>query len=161
MNRAMRRLIARSREPRGHQRAVTDRRLLKLALTPWKVQAVWAPLDQVLSRIELDGTVETAMGKPVLHDDANSGWYEIAPAVEGIAQFHEIAAARHGWAIDLGPLHRIAAKLRYGSPIFASDIAEVRACAETCKRHALQLTGTEAEDILQTVRISAAMETMT
>lgn len=161
MNRALRRLIARSREPRGHQRAVIDRRLLKLALMPWKVAAVWAPLEQVLARIELDGTVETAMGKPVLHDDANSGWYEIAPAVEGIAQFHEIAASRHGWAIDLRPLHQMAAKLRYGTPIFASDISAVRACAETCKRHAMQLTGREAEDILQTVRIGVAMEVRT
>lgn len=159
MNRALRRLMSRSREPHGNQRAAVDRRALRLALMPWKVHAVWAPLEQVLARIEIDGTVETAQGRPVLHDDANRGWYEIAPAIEGVAKFHEIAATRHGWAIDLGPLHRIAAKLRYGAPIFASDIAAVRACADVCKRHAMRLTGREAEDILQTVRISIEMDT--
>jgi hypothetical protein len=152
--------MARIREPRN-ARPQQDRRALKLALTPWKVDAVWAPLERMLARLEIDGTVDTAMGKPVLHDDANRGWYEIAPAIEGIAQFHEIAATRHGWQIDLRPLHKLAAKLRHGSPVFAADIAAVRACADRCKRHAMQMTGREAEDVLQTVRISIQMEQVT
>jgi hypothetical protein len=152
--------MARIREPRN-ARTQQDRRALKLALTPWKIDAVWAPLERMLARLELDGTVDTAMGKPVLHDDANRGWYEIAPAIEGIAQFHEIAATRHGWQIDLRPLHKLAAKLRHGSPVFAADIAAVRVCADQCKRHAMQMTGREAEDVLQTVRISIQMEQAT
>ena len=156
MNRALRRLIAHSRPPRSRPAASRDG--TRLAAMPWKIDATWAPLDRVLARIEIDGTVETAKGRPVLYDDANGGWYEMAPAIDGLVDFHRIAAARHGWDLDLRPLEKLAAKLRLSSPLFEADLEAVLACADRCKRLAGRLTLAEAQDILQTVRISIALE---
>lgn len=134
-----------------------DRNELRLAACPWKVDAAWQPLESVLARLEIDGTVETAQGRPVLHDDMTRGWYETAPAIDGLADWHEIAAQRHGWPCDVGPLRRLAAKLRNGSPVFAGDLRAVREAADVLKRQALRLTVAEAMDVLQTIRIGVAM----
>lgn len=97
--------------------------------------------------------METAQGRPVLYDAGTNGWYEIAPAIQGVVDFHRIAADRHGWQIDLAPLGKLAKKLEHGSPIFPADVAAVRDCAAQCKRLVGELTLREAQDILRTVRI--------
>lgn len=159
MSRAQRRQYERiMRAAPKKRRPAVDRQDLKLATCPWKVDATWRPLDAVLARIEMDGTIEeTARGEAVLYDDANGGWYATVPAIEGLCEFHEIAAARKGWVLDVSPLRKFAAKLKYGSPISERDIEAVKACAAQCRRMALSLTIREASDILTTVRVGIAM----
>lgn len=161
LSRAQRRELARLQRRAASAkpaRRVISRNDLKMRTIPWNTHAVWAPLDQIMDRMEIDGTVETAQGRPVLYDAGSGGWYEIAPAIMGVVDFHRIAAERHGWQIDLNPLTKLAKKLEHGSPIFSRDLDAVRATAAICKRHAGELTLREAQDILRTVRIQIEME---
>lgn len=158
LNRQQRRLMQRTREARPARRTGPDRMNMRLALMPWRIDATWHPLDRIIAQIELHGTVETINGVPCYHDDRDGTWYDAPAAIEGLADFHHIAATRKGWTLDLTPLRKLVAKLRLDSPIFQADIDAVRQCEAVCRRHAAHLTVREAADIIQTVRISVAME---
>lgn len=160
LSRAQRRALSKfeRRAPRAPRPRTISRDDLRMATIPWNIDQVWRPLEQILDRMEMDGTVETAQGRPVLYDAGTNGWYEIAPAIVGLVDFHRIAADRHGWDVDLQPLTKLAKKLEHGTPIFAADVAAVRALAANLKRHVGHLTLREAKDILTTVRIQIALE---
>lgn len=123
-----------------------------MAEMPERLHAVFAPLEQLLSRIEETGEIEAARGNPIFHEAG--GWYEVAPAIEGIIQFHRIAEMRTRRKIDLSGLERLAAKLRNGVPLFDTDIERARQCIARCKTHAAPISVAEAADIIDTVRVS-------
>ena len=125
---------------------------------PWKIAAVFFPLERVLSRIEIDGTVETAGRQVVFHEDSKNGWYDLVAALRGVIQFHDLAASRHSLPIDLSAMVRFANKLEAGSPIFESDIEAMKTCINACKQQAMKLRVSEATSIVDTVRISAEMD---
>lgn len=133
-------------------------RRLKLSHRPWKVELVFGPIERILHRIEIDCTVDCVQGRPVFYEDGNGGWYEVVEALRGVIEFHQLAEARHGLPVDLEGMIRVANKLNSGAPLFEQDIALARANIETCKRQALRLTLDEAEDILNTIRISMELD---
>ena len=47
---------------------------LPLRLIPWNIHGVWAPLDRILAKLELDGTAEYSGGEPVLYDPGTNDW---------------------------------------------------------------------------------------
>ena len=141
----------------AHRRPYQPRRL-KLATMPWKVDMVFGPIERILHRLEADCTIDSAQGRPVFHEDGKGGWYDVAEALRGVIDFHQLAEARHGIAADVDGLIRFANKLHSGAPVFEQDLALVRANIDTCKRQALRLTIDEADDILQTIRIGMAMD---
>lgn len=131
---------------------------LRMATQPWRIDWVFAPIERILHRIEMDGTVDAAQGSPVFYEDGNAGWYELVAALRGIIQFHQVATERHGLAADTDGFTRLANKLDLGAPLFEADIANARACIDSCRAQALRLTIAEAKSILTTVQISAALE---
>ncbi|QRM19536.1 hypothetical protein GBK02_09045 [Dechloromonas sp. TW-R-39-2] len=131
---------------------------LKLAAQPWKVQSVFAPIERVLHRMQADGVIDCAQGRPVFHEDGRGGWYEVVAALRGVIQFHQLAEARHGIEAEVDGMVRLANKLDLAAPIFEEDIATVYADIESCKRQALRLTIDEATDIVKTIQISAAFD---
>ncbi|QEL64743.1 hypothetical protein OTERR_12670 [Oryzomicrobium terrae] len=156
MARATRRaLVAPVRKPKADPDGV------RLAVMPWKIDAVFAPLERVLSRIDIDGTVDTAKGRPVFREDSRGGWYEVAEALQGIIDFHRIAAGRFGWGIDLAPLERLHRKLDLDSPLLENDLASARVCIDTLKRHATTLTLGQAKGLLRDAKIGWELEKIT
>lgn len=131
---------------------------LRLACQPWRIDAVFAPVERILHRLEMDCTVDAAQGRPVFYESGKGGWYEIGESLRGITEFHELAAARLGAQVELGGLRKLANKLDSGAPLFENDIAQVHACIASCRQLALRLSIAEAKDILMTVRISTALE---
>lgn len=129
-----------------------------LRTQPWKVQSVFQPIEQILHRLELDGTVETYGRHIVFREDGAGGYYDLVAALRGVIEFHQIAAARYGIPAETEAMVRFANKLDAGSPLFESDLEAVRANIAECKRQALQLRVSQAESILQTVRISTELE---
>lgn len=55
------------RAPRA-SRQKPSRADLPLRLIPWNIHGVWAPLDRILAKLEIDGTAEYSWGEPVLYD---------------------------------------------------------------------------------------------
>ncbi len=128
-----------------------------LRVQPWRVMAVFQPLERVLARLEIDGTVDTDGRQVVFKEGTREDWYDLPAAIRGVAQFHELAG-RHGVTVDVTPLERFANKLEADSPIFERDIAKVRECIDACRQQALRLRVSQAVEILKTVQISAAMD---
>ena len=158
LSRQYRRALAKAQRrtpPRAQPRAP---RSPKLSTCPWKIAAVWAPVEAIMRRMEIDGSVDAVQGRPVAQDHGAGLWYEIGPALEGLAEFHQIAAARKRAALDVSALRKFATKLTHGAPILAADLAAVRACAQHCKALARTMTVDEADSILQTVRVGIALE---
>jgi len=131
---------------------------LRMSCCPWKITAVFYPVDRILHQIEADGTVDVVQGKAVFKECMRGGWYEMVPAMEGIIEFHDLANTRHGLSADTSGLSKLAKKLEYSSPIFESDIEQAKRSVESCKREALKLTLDQVEDILKTVRISSEFD---
>jgi len=133
-------------------------RRIKLAMQPWKISTVFDPLDRILHRLEADCTIDAAQGRPVFYEDSRGGWYDTVEALRGVIDFHQLAESRHGIAADVDGLIRFANKLNAAAPLFESDLAQVRASIDSCKRQALRLTLDEAHDIVQTIRIGMELD---
>lgn len=129
-----------------------------LATCPWKMTAVFAPIEQIISGIRSSGTVDAAKGAPVFQEHMKGGWYEMVPALAGVIHFHEIALSRHQLPVELDGLRRLSAKLDKDAPLFDTDLDAAEASIVSCKRQATALTVDEAQDILDTIRMSIAMD---
>ena len=76
-----------------------------LRVQPWRVMAVFQPLERVLARLEIDGTVDTDGRQVVFKEGTREDWYDLPAAIRGVVQFHELAG-KHGQPVDVTPLER-------------------------------------------------------
>lgn len=129
-----------------------------LRLQPWKILAVFAPIERILHRLEADGTIDVAGRQVVFRENGAGGWYDMPAALRGVIEFHKLATERHGIPADTDAMQKFANKLQAGSPIFETDVVGVRASIESCKQQAMRLRVSEAESILRTVQISEQMD---
>lgn len=118
---------------------------------------VFSPIERILHRLETDGTVDAAGRQIVFYEDGNAGWYDMVAALRGVIEFHQLAAARYRLPATVDAMIRFANKLECGSPIFETDISAVRHDIDSCTRQAMNLRLSQAQDVLQTVRISMEM----
>src|SRR6185369_9755919 len=80
-----------------------------LRAEPWRVSLVFDPIEAVLSRLEIDGTITTAPnGSAVFIEPGHNEWYDTAEALRGIVEFHEIASNRRGEVASVDGLRRLA-----------------------------------------------------
>lgn len=155
MNRADRRAVARA--CRNHGRPgprVLNTSSIRLATQPWKIHAVFAPLEQLLAQIELTGCVDECQGRAVFMEHGAGGYYELAPAIRGIVDFHDLAASRRAVPLDTRPLTSLANKIEYGTPLDEHDLARARECICRLKMFAGRLTVGEAKQLLEDSRSS-------
>lgn len=129
-----------------------------LRTQPWRITAVFDPIERVLHRIEADGTVEAQGAQIVFKEEGRGGWYDLPEALHGVIEFHKLAESRFGIPVDVAAMEKFANKLRLGSPIFEQDLADIRACIASCKHQALQLRVSQAADLVKTVQIGVELE---
>lgn len=160
MNRATRRLTARlerRQPPRVRPALTTDN--IRLAAMPWKITAVWQPLEHVIAEIENYGTVDVARnGVAVFRETNSGGWYNTVEALEGIIDYHQRAALRYGWDISLAPLQRLRNKLEMCSPILPEELTAARRNIDQLKRLVARITQAQAESLLLDSRIAWELE---
>ena len=129
-----------------------------LRTVPWRVAAVFSPLERVLHRLEADGTVESSGRQIVFKEDSKGGYYDLPAALRGVVEFHRIAESRHQLPVEVDAMERFANKLEFGSPLFEQDLADVRANINSCKAQALRLRVSQADAIIRTVQIGAEID---
>lgn len=130
-----------------------------LRTQPWKLHSVFQPLEDILNQMEASGFSDTDQrGTPIFQSMKDSCWYTSAPAINGMADVYEIHAKRSGRAMPIEPLRRMANKLHYGSMVFASDVAEMRAALATLSTETMDMTEDYAHSLLQTVCIQIELE---
>ncbi len=77
---------------------------VKLKTEPWKVAAVFGPLENILDELESDGTVSSMPdGTPIFQDTNDGCWYPMAPALMGVVDAYEIHEKRTGRSMVSGP----------------------------------------------------------
>lgn len=151
--------MAANKKPRKAYRPSWNAGGVKLRTEPWKVEAVFSPLEQILAVIERDGTVTTnAAGVPIFQDTNDGCWYETAPAVEGIVCAYEIHSKRSGRAMPLEPLQRLVRKLRYAMPVQQSDVEAARAALAVLRRETMGMRADYARDLVRTTQVRIEMD---
>lgn len=124
-----------------------------LRTQPWRVMAVFTPVERMLDRMEIDGTVETNGDQVVFMEHGNGEWFDLPAALNGLVEFHELATEKHGVPASTAALTKLASDLHDGNPIFEADIAAVRRDIASCKHQALKLRISQAADIVRTIQI--------
>ncbi|ENO76555.1 hypothetical protein B447_17466 [Thauera sp. 27] len=132
---------------------------LPLRLIPWNIHGVWAPLDRILTKLEIDGTAEYVDGEPKLYDPGTNGWHNSAQAIRGIAEFYQVAARRKAWKdVPTEPITRFARLLELDDEITQQDIDDVRSCSAVLRKLAGSLTLREARAYLDETCIKIEVE---
>lgn len=129
-----------------------------LKTQPWKIVMVFGPLERIIHRLELDGVIEVAGRYVVFKEESRGGWYDAVSAMRGVIEFHQLAESRHKLPVNVEALIRFANKLESSAPVFEEDIAAVKACITNCKRQAMQLRVSQAQDIVDTIRIGMELD---
>lgn len=133
--------------------------VVKLSTQPWRVAAVFGPLEAILRQIEQDGTVTTdKQGMPIFKDSSDGHWYATVPAVEGIVDAYATHATRCGRAMPLDSLRRLTNKLEYASPLTLDDCAAVKRDLATLRRETMSMTVEYAASLVTTTQLKIELE---
>ena len=125
---------------------------------PWRIFAVFHPLESVLDRLERDGTVD-AVGRQIVFREASAGdLYDLPAALRGVIEFYRLAQEKYGLDAETGAMEKFANKLDYGMPVFEEDLAAVRADILSCKRQSMALRVSQAAGLIDAVRIGAEVD---
>ncbi len=125
---------------------------------PWRIFAVFHPLESVLDRLEREGTVDAVGRQIVFREESRGELYDLPAALRGVIEFHQLAEVKYSIDGETGAMEKFANKLEYGMPVFESDIAAVRENIATCKRQAMALRVSQATALIDAVRIGAEVD---
>jgi len=92
----------------------------------------FGPVDAMLARLA-EGWIHEIQGAAVFLNPQDGVWYEIPAALGGWIALWERLDARHRLQLDLDPVRKIVARLRYSTPIPPELVAQAQAVADQCK----------------------------
>ncbi len=132
---------------------------VKLRSQPWKVAAVFGPLEAILDQLEQHGTIDVAANGTAIFKDAVDGtWYDSAVAILGVVEAYEIHERRHQRKLELEPLRRLANMLGYGMRITGADTAAARACLARMRAETVEMTSDYAKGLIRDFKIKEEIE---
>lgn len=126
---------------------------------PWKLRAVFSPLESILDQLERDGTVDCAAnGVPVFKDENDGIWYCTVSALNGVIDAYEIHERRFNRNLHLEALRQLSNKLKYSMPLFESDTKAARECMARMRLETAQMTADYAKQLIKDFQIKEALE---
>lgn len=126
---------------------------------PWKIHAVFAPLESIIDQLEQDETIDVTPGGVAIFQDRKDGcWYDSVVAIMGVVDAYELHEVRNKRVINLDPLRQLANKLKYGMSIFPSDTEAVRACLKRMRVETMQMTADYAKQLIQDIQIKEELQ---
>lgn len=151
--------MAGNKKPRKQHRPGWNSGGVLLKSQPWKMKAVFGPLESILDQLERDGTVDCATnGAPVFKDNVDGHWYCTVSALNGVIEAYEIHERRYNRTLGLEPLRILSNKLQYGMPIFESDTKAARECLVRMRVETMQMTADYAKQLTKDFQIKEALE---
>lgn len=151
--------MSRSQKPRKPYRPRWNLGGVKIRSEPWRVAAVFDPLEAILDGLERDGEVTTTRdGTPIFRDMNDGHYYETAPALEGIIDAFHTHALRQNRPMPLEPLRVLTRKLRYVMPLEMSDIKAARAAVKVLRAESMEMTLRYANDLIRTTQIRIELD---
>ena len=148
-----------STKPRkGHRRAWNNGGV-KLRSQPWKVAAVFNPLESIINQLEREGTIDIARDGTAVFKDANDGnWYDSSVAILGVVDAYEIHERRHQRTLGLEPLRRLSNLLKYGMPIFEKDTRAARECLHRMRAETIEMTADYAKQLIKDFQLMEELQ---
>lgn len=130
------------------------------AVIPMLVKSQYAigPLEDWLRQIEIHETVDSVQGEAILRSHGDGFAYPAAGAVDGIADFFEMWATRHGKTLDVSALRQVAVRLANSAPIDHPLMERVKTLLPTLRRIGALMNCDDAEDLIRQTQIKAELE---
>lgn len=151
--------MSQSQKPRKPYRPKWNMGGVKMRSEPWRVAAVFDPLEAILDGLERDGEVTTTRdGTPIFRDMNDGCYYETAPALEGIIDAFATHAVRQHRPMPLEPLRVLARKLRYAMPLEMADVAAARQSVKALRAESMEMTLRYANDLVKTTQIRIELD---
>lgn len=144
-----------ARKPRRHKRYVKRPTVIPMLV---KSQNAIGPLEDWLRQIEIHETVDSVQGEAILRIHGDGFAYPAAGAVDGVADFFEMWATRHGKTLDVSALRQVAVRLANGAPIDHPLMERVKALLPTLRRIGALMNCDDAEDLIRQTQIKAELE---
>lgn len=144
-----------ARKPRRNKRYVKRPTVIPMLV---KSQNATGPLEDWLRQIEIHETVDSVQGEAILRSHGDGFAYPAAGAVDGVADFFEMWATRHGKTLDASALRQVAVRLANGAPIDHPLMERVKALLPTLRRIGALMNRDDAEDLIRQTQIKAELE---
>ena len=146
MNRKQRRLLAKAKPAKQPRRNVMGNMLVAGYRVLW-------PLDSIIARLDIDGTVDTVKGKPVFDDGDDV--YEIVPAMQGLTDWFERAAKQMDVSINLDPMYALEKCFDYGMPVTETHMKNIKALMPKLRAFLSRMPADIGLSTLTTVQIDS------
>jgi hypothetical protein len=115
------------------------------------------PLEELIERIAIDGTVTVEGNQTVMQAD-DGDWYDAAGAVEGVLSTLDMWSTRHQRALPLECLRTFVSALRANEPIDAHLLADLIEALPTWRRALATSSRADVASLVQQTNIKAALE---
>lgn len=132
---------------------------VKLRAQPWKIHAVFEPIESILDEMEQQGTVSVDQNDtPIFSELAHNDVYEFVPALGGLIDAFDLHAERHGLPVVTDALKRICVKLEKGEMLDQYDMAAARRSIASLKSQAGDMEVDYAFRLVRDVQIKFKLE---
>lgn len=120
---------------------------------------VLAPLEAIIDRLDIDGTVAIdGKGNPILQDMQTGEWYDAAGGIEGLIWHLDMHCTRHGVVLPLDGLRELHIAFKYCAPVQPSTMRKLREALPILQRAMAVADKDDQLDLLRQTQIKAAME---
>lgn len=132
---------------------------VKLRAQPWKIHAVFEPIEAILDEIEHSGTVSvTEDGTPIFSEMAHNEIYEFVPSLGGLIEAFDLHAERNSLPIVTEPLKRMCVKLDKGQMLDQFDMADCRRSIALLKGQSADMEAEYAYKLIRDIQIKFEIE---
>src|SRR5690606_33886464 len=118
---------------------------------------VLRPVEAIIDRLEIDGTVDVdGKGNPIFQ--AGDGeWYDAAGAIEGVIWHFEMFCTRHGRELPLDSLRELHIALKYIKPVMGSTLAKLKKDMPALRRAMAMANPNDQLNLLRQTQIKAEL----
>lgn len=142
--------MATKKKPRNKRFVPRDPLTIKLRLLPWRIAAVFNPIESIITQMETEGTITTSdSGMPMFKDTGDGTWYASADALEGLIEAFEIHRLRAERDYSLDALRQLAVKVRELAPVYREDTDGARQCLAVLRAESLEMTAGYAANLIR------------
>ncbi|CAB3730187.1 hypothetical protein LMG22037_05513 [Paraburkholderia phenoliruptrix] len=132
---------------------------VKLRAQPWKIHAVFEPVEAILDEIELSGMVSvTEEGKPIFSELAHNDVYEFVPSLCGLIDAFDLHAERNALPIVTNALKTVCVKLDKGQMLDQFDLAGARESIAALKKQSGDMEADYAYRLIRDIQIKFELE---
>lgn len=151
--------MSRSQKPRKKYNPQTRAGHVKLRAQPWKIRAVFEPVEAILDEIEQSGMVSvTEDGKPIFSELAHNDVYEFVPSLCGLIDAFDLHAERNALPIVTDALKQVCVKLDKGQMLDQYDLSGARQSIAALKTQSGDMEADYAYRLIRDIQIKFELE---